>query len=248
MTEQNIKDAVARYLQRTGFDRFTPKAALIDMDGTLYDSMGNHTAAWRRMMLEQGVDVPQDEFYLYEGMTGSETINMLFKRELNREATPQERKELYRLKTEYFNELPKVKPVEGAAKMLRTLIDAGITRVLVTGSGQPSTIERLDREFPGAFPQGMKITSHDVTRCKPDPQPYEKGMEKAGASPWESIVIENAPLGVKAGAAAGAFTVGVTTGPIPAAEMAAAGADIIFPSMEEFADALPLLLDYSNKN
>ena len=32
-----------------------PKAVLFDMDGTLYDSMGNHADAWLRMVTELGI-------------------------------------------------------------------------------------------------------------------------------------------------------------------------------------------------
>ena len=67
-------------------------------------------------------------------------------------------------------------------------------------------------------------------------------MQLAGVSPSQAIVIENAPLGIEAGDRAGAFTIGVTTGPIPVEEMERAGAAIVFPSMEAFADALPSLL------
>lgn len=57
------------------------------------------------------------------------------------------------------------------------------------------------------------------------------------------MVIENAPLGVKAGKAAGCFTVAVTTGPIPEQEMTKSGADIVYGSMSRFADALPQLIE-----
>ena len=48
-------------------------------------------------------------------------------------------------------------------------------------------------------------------------------------------MIENAPLGVQAGVAAGVFTVAVNTGPIPAQALYDAGADIVFDSMPQFA-------------
>ena len=69
----------------------------------------------------------------------------------------------------------------------------------------------------------------------------------ARVEPWESIVIENAPLGVEAGARAGAFTVAVTTGPIPEDELWRAGADLVLPSMEALADNLDELLRGSRK-
>ena len=80
-----------------------------------------------------------------------------------------------------------------------------------------------------------------MTKGKPDPEPYLMGMKLAGVSPAEAIVIENAPLGVMAGHRSGAFTVGVTTGPIPRAEMEKAGADIVYDSMEQCAAEMPAL-------
>lgn len=241
--EDMIKAAVGRYLRRMGFSRVAPRAALIDMDGTLYDSMGNHAAAWHRMMTELGVATTRDEFFLYEGMTGAATINLLFRRAFNRDATAGEVAELYHRKTVYFTELPAVNPMPGATEMLDFLTAAGVRRVLVTGSGQSSLIGRLAEDFPGAFLRGDMVTARDVTRGKPHPEPYLKGMSLAGVEPWESIVLENAPLGVEAGAASGAFTIGVTTGPVPREALAEAGADLVFPSMTECAASLPLLFN-----
>lgn len=238
-----IEESIKRYLERTGFDNFRLKAALIDMDGTLLDSMKGHTLAWEKMVSEIGIPCTRDEFYLYEGMTGAETINMLFKRAFGREATPQEKTELYARKTGYFNELPRVGIVPGADRVVRILIQGGITRVLVTGSGQLSSLERLEVDFPGGFSDRLRITSHDVTHCKPHPEPYLKAMALAGVAPNCSMAIENAPLGVKSASDAGAFTIAVTTGPISESEMWKAGADIVFPSMDFFADMLPQLIN-----
>ncbi len=243
-TEMNrmVSESVTRYLKRSGAEAFKPAAALIDMDGTLLDSMKGHTQAWERMVSEIGIPCTRDEFYLYEGMTGAETINMLFKRAFGREATAQEKTELYARKTGYFNELPRVGIVPGADRVIAELISKGITRVLVTGSGQLSSLERLDSDFPGGFDHKLRITSHNVEHCKPHPEPYLKAMQLAGVEPWESIALENAPLGVKSASDAGAFTIAVTTGPIPEEEMWKAGADMVLPSMERLAELLPALL------
>lgn len=233
---------ILSFLKRHHYRRVTPRAALIDMDGTLYDSMVNHTAAWHRLISEQGIPCTRDEFYLYEGRTGASTINHLFRRAFGREATPEEVERLYKRKTEYFVELPPVAVMPGAQRMVSELARMGITRVLVTGSGQSSLISRLDTDYPGMFPADLRVTSRSVTHGKPHPEPYIRAMQMAGVSPSASIVIENAPLGCEAGDRAGAFTIGVTTGPIPAAELREAGAAIVFPSMPDLADKLPALL------
>ncbi len=216
------------------------KAALIDMDGTLYDSMPRHVAAWSRLATELGIPHDPDEFYLYEGMTGAATLSVLFQRAFSRSATPEEVAELYARKTRYFSQLPPVSPMPGAKEMLSNLAQRGITRVLVTGSGQRSLIDRLEADFPEAFSSSLMVTSASVTHGKPHPEPYLMAMKLAGVTPQQSIAIENAPLGVKSAHDAGAFTIALTTGPIPREKLLEAGADMVLPSMEALALATKL--------
>jgi beta-phosphoglucomutase-like phosphatase (HAD superfamily) len=54
--------------------------------------------------------------------------------------------------------------------------------------------------------------------------------------PYEAIVVENAPLGVRSGHAAHILTVAVNTGPLPDEELLVAGANLIFPDMQAFSD------------
>lgn len=213
--------------------------ALIDMDGVLYDSMPFHTKAWNQMFIEAGVIVDDpDEFYLYEGMTGGNTIRMLIKRELHRDTNEEEIKRLYERKAELFHEFGGKKLMPYADKMLESLRDAGLKTVLVTGSAQESLIDSLAKDYPGYFPAERMVTALDVTNGKPHPEPYLKGLEKAGVDASKAIVIENAPLGVRAAKAAGCFTVAVTTGPIPREAFEKENADMIFPTMQACAEWL----------
>ncbi len=238
-----INQAVERYKACHNFTHWRPRAALIDMDGVLYDSMPRHAAAWRRMMMEAGIDIPEEEFFLYEGMTGEATINLLFNRHLGRSATPEEVKVLYGRKSEYFKAFGDRIPMRGADLMLDILMKAHIRRILVTGSAQASLLDALNHDYPGAFDAAGRVTAHDVKHGKPAPEPYLRGLELAGCLPSEAFVIENAPLGVKAGHAAGCLTVAVATGPIPGKVLAESGADIVFPSMHDFACNVRYLID-----
>ena len=81
------------------------------------------------------------------------------------------------------------------------------------------------------------VTAFDVRQGKPHPEPYLKGLEKAGVAAAEALVVENAPLGVQAAVAAGIFTVAVNTGPIPAEKLREAGAGVVLPGMPALADS-----------
>lgn len=215
------------------------KAALIDMDGVLYDSMPYHAAAWHRMMLETtSLNIPKADFFEYEGMTGHATICLIMKERLGREVSMQQCQEMYALKSRYFREYGEKKMMPGASEVLNILKESGITRVLVTGSAQKSLLESLCHDYPGAFEADKMVTAMDVTHGKPHPEPYLRGLEKAGCSPSEAIVIENAPLGIEAGKAAGCHVIAVATGPIPHEKLLQAGASEIYDSMTSLADAL----------
>lgn len=233
---------VKMWLQRNGFAKANPRAALIDMDGTIYDSMPSHEIAWERMADDAGLSYTPGEFFLHEGRNGAAILNILFNRDLGRDATPEEIERLYAEKSRYFNEMPEVGPVEGVTEVLAIFKAFGLKRVLVTGSGQKSLIVKLNRDFPGIFSDDLKITGPDVVHGKPAPEPFDRGMAVAGVKPYEAIVLENAPLGVEAGRASKAFTIGVTTGPIPAKTLAEAGADIVFRTMKECAASMPMIL------
>jgi hypothetical protein len=236
--------AYRNYLERTGEKSAPIAAALIDMDGVLYDSMPNHAKAWEKVAAEQGWNFTPEEFYLYEGMTGDGIIRLLMKREKGRtDVTDEESRKIYASKVAHFSTMGPVNQIDGTAGMLNTLRDSGIQRVLVTGSGQNSLIDRLNTDYPGIFSNELRVTGYDVKKGKPDPEPYLMGLQKAHQQAGSTIVIENAPLGVRAGHASGCFTVGITTGPIPAPVMYENGADIVYPTMRDFAAALPSLIE-----
>ena len=224
---------IRQYLTKHGFEALTPKAVLFDMDGVLYDSMPYHARSWHTSMAAFGLDMKPEEAYMYEGMRGVETIKLIARRQWNKELTDDEAAAMYKRKTEEFCACPKAKKMEGVEELMRIIKDGGKEIVVVTGSGQGSLLKRLEEDFAGLIDSRLVVTAADVSRGKPDPEPYIKGLAKAGIKPCEGIVVENAPLGVRAAVAAGIFTVAVNTGPLPDKALADEGADLIFPDMKE---------------
>ena len=232
-----IQTAISRYLHKHGFEAFTPKAVLFDMDGVLFDSMPFHARSWAQVCSEHGLEMSPEEAYLHEGRTGEDTIQILSRRLRGREATAAEVEEIYAGKCRLFNACPEAPVMPGAARVLRRVREAGLEIAVVTGSGQRSLLDRLQTCYPGYFTPGRVVSSKDVRRGKPSPEPYLLGLERVGLRPWEAIVVENAPLGVEAAVAAQIFTVAVNTGPIPDSALLEKGADLLFPSMDALAEA-----------
>lgn len=229
-----FQEAIKNYLHTHNYSKINLKAVLFDMDGVLFDSMKNHAVAWVEAMKRYGMHMEKEEAYLHEGRTGSGTINIISQRERGHQATEQEVKEIYQAKSDIFNSLPKAEPMPGAYELLQKIKKNGLVPMVVTGSGQLSLLEKLNRSYPDVFRQELMVTAFDVKYGKPNPEPYLMALQKAHIKANEAIVVENAPLGVRAGVAAGIFTVALNTGPLPDKALLDEGADLLFPSMQAF--------------
>ena len=207
------------------------------MDGVLFNSMPYHADAWHTVMKRHGLDLSREEAYLHEGRTGAATINIVYQRNFGKDATPEMIESIYAEKSEEFNKHPEPERMPGAWEVLQKIKDNGLQPVLVTGSGQLSLLDRLSHNFPGIFDRNHMVTAFDVKYGKPNPEPYLMGLAKAGVQANEAIVVENAPIGVQAGVAAGIFTIAVNTGPLDEKVLREAGANLVFPSMQAFCDA-----------
>ena len=235
------QEAINRYLNKHGYERINLKAVLFDMDGVLFNSMPNHARSWHKVMVRMGFGLSEQEAYMHEGRTGADTINIISRRERGHDATDEEIKAIYAAKSEEFNKCPEAPRMPGAWEVLNKIKADNLTRMIVTGSGQVSLLDHLNKNFPGIFQKELMVTAFDIKFGKPNPDPYLMALEKGGFQPNEAIVIENAPLGVQAGVAAGIFTVAVNTGPLPDQVLWDAGANLLFHSMTEFNEQWEML-------
>ncbi len=231
-----FEEAIKKYLQRHGYDALRLRAVLFDMDGVLFNSMPSHAQAWHDTLAAFGHNLSCEEAYLHEGRTGSSTINVVYQRELGRDATEEEIEAIYQAKTEAFNRYPEAQPMAGARELMEAMKAEGLFCMLVTGSGQSTLIDRLNNSYPGIFQPSLMVTAFDVKYGKPNPEPYLMALRKGGLKPNEAIVVENAPLGVRAGVGAGIFTIAVNTGPLRDEVLLDEGANLLFPSMQALRD------------
>ena len=230
-----IKRSINAYLKKHGYEQFLPKAVLFDMDGVLINSMPNHAVAWVKAMEENGIKMTADDAYATEGQKGTDTIRQMVKQQQGRDISDEEAQRLYDVKAARFAEMPEAEMMPGILQLMKKIRKDGLQIVVVTGSGQRPLIQRLTTDFKGFITEDKIITAYDVKHGKPAPDPYLMGLKKAGGlHPWEAIVVENAPLGVRAGVAAQIFTVAVNSGPLPDEALSSEGANLVFSDMFAF--------------
>ena len=227
-----MQKAISNYLSKHGFEAFKPKAVLFDMDGVLYNSMPNHARAWQQAMAQFGITMTAHDAYATEGARGIDTIRMMVKTQQGRDISLEEAQQMYDVKTRLFHEMPDARIFYGVKSLMRKIRQCGMTIGVVTGSGQRPLLNRLLNDFGEFLDENHIVTAYDVKRGKPNPDPYLMGMQKVGdTQPWETVVVENAPLGVRAATAARCFTIAVNTGPLPDYSLIDVGADLLLPSL-----------------
>ncbi len=216
------------------------RAYFFDMDGVLFDSMPHHAIAWEEVMKEHDLPFTAYDCYLNEGRTGESVIHEAMWKARNRDATPDEIKQIYTEKSNRFNLLAQqaggTVVIDGVAEVLRYVQSTGSQIWVVTGSGMRSLLDNLNSALPPVFQRDRMITAFDVTHGKPAPEPYLKAWERSGLQKEQCFVIENAPLGIRSGKTAGLTVYAVNTGILTREDLAQA--DQVFDSMAELLNFL----------
>ena len=192
----------------------TCRGILFDLDGVLVDSTPAVERVWHGWAKEHGF-VPEEVVRRAHGRPSMTTIRELLPDgEHEKENSEVERREIA--------DVDGVVPLPGAPELLLGLPQEAWT--IVTSCTRRLAHVRI--AAAGLPVPKMLVTSSDVVRGKPDPEPYRKGAEFLGLAPADCVVVEDAPAGIRAGKAAGARVLALRT-TSPDAELQAAGADWI---------------------
>jgi mannitol-1-/sugar-/sorbitol-6-phosphatase len=188
--------------------RRTFDAVLLDMDGTLIDSIAAVTRSWLLWCDEYGVD-PQ-RLAGFHGVTAENLIAELLPEERRVEAFARIR-EIERGDVDGITVLP------GAAELLEALDAAGVPTAIVTSSTDDLAEARLTAtRLPHP---AVVVTASDVVRGKPFPDPWLLGAERLGVDPADCLVVEDAVAGLVAARAAGCGGLVAVTNTMDRAEL-----------------------------
>ncbi len=203
-----------------------PRAAILDVDGTLVDSNYHHALAWYRAFREHGIVLPVWRLHRHVGMGGDKYVAAV----AGEEADERLGDALRERWEELFDELiAEVEPLAGARDLLADLKERGQTVVLASSAIEKHVdafLDKLDaRELADAW-----TTKDDVEASKPDPDLVRAALEKAGSG--DAVMLGDTPWDVEAARRAGIETVAVVTGGYSEEELRDAGAVAVFDSLE----------------
>lgn len=188
--------------------------ALFDLDGVLADSTPAVSRVWTYWAVKHGFD-PDEVVHKAHGRPSITTV---------REYLPEgdAESENREIEQREIEDVGDVKALPGAVELLQALPPESWT--IVTSCTRPLALVRI-RASGLPLPKYL-VTSSDITRGKPDPEPYLKAAAKLGLAPCDCVVIEDAGAGVRSGKAAGARVIALRTSHSEA-ELRVAGADWI---------------------
>jgi sugar-phosphatase len=188
----------------TGF-RFA--GAIFDLDGTLVQSEHIHRQSWIEPLAELGIAVDEDAYLRdFAGKPGLAIIRDHIG--LEGEAAVA----LYEKVTDNYWRLAveEVEPTTGLLAFLDRI--AGVPKAVCTSAERESALRMLDLlDLTPRF--DAIVTATDVTRGKPDPEPFLLAATRIDVAPEQCIAFEDSTNGLLAAGAAGMDRIGV--GPMP---------------------------------
>ena len=184
--------------------------AIFDFDGVLFHSDRAHEACWRAVAESEGRPFSRQDFLKGFGVKNERFIGEI----LGWTQDPDQIARLAKQKEELFFDYVRKKglaPISGTADLVKRLTEAKIP-CAIGSSAQRANIDLVLSFHPdlrSAF--SAWVTGEDVHAGKPDPEVFILAAKKLNLPPDSCVVFEDAPLGVKAGKAAGMKVVALKT-------------------------------------
>ncbi|MDQ1011869.1 sugar-phosphatase [Streptomyces sp. V4I23] len=176
------------------------EALLFDNDGTLVSSLESVDRCWTKWAHEYGITAEDFARVELHGRPAAEIAADL----LPADAVPEAVARIETLEVE--DVAGSVVALPGTLALLAQLPPE--RWAVVTSATRRLAEARLDEV--GITPK-TTVAADDITRGKPDPEPYLLAARRLGADPARCVVFEDAPAGLASGRAAGMRTVALTT-------------------------------------
>ncbi len=196
---------------KTQIDSENPKgrirAIILDMDGVVIDSEPLHCETEKRLFAEYGIVIEPNDWPQFKGLTPGAVFEFVrvkygFPEPFDVFHTKKDRylAERYELELGLFPDfLPLVERFrEGHLFALTTSTHRTLTDLVLTKFGLRDIFQ-------------VVVTSDDVARGKPDPEPYLRTIKALQVQPSECVVIEDSIHGIRSARSAGAWCVAVAT-------------------------------------
>lgn len=175
---------------------------LFDMDGVLIDARDWHYESLNRALGLFGMEISRyDHLVTYDGLPTARKLEML---SLERGLPRGLHKFINDMKQQYTVEMIHAlcKPVFAHEYALSKLKAEGYRMAVCSNSIRPTIELMMEKSGLTKYLEAV-VSAQDVTKSKPDPEIYLKGMELLVSRPDECLILEDNENGIKAALASG---------------------------------------------
>ena len=218
-------------------------ALILDLDGTLVDSVYAHVLAWQGAIEEAALVVDGYRLHRHVGSSGNLIVRFA-QRETGRDLSAEQMETVHRRHGELFRQMvPNPRPLPGAIEMFRALRAARIPHAIATASYRPLIDASLDAV--GVGPEAVVVEGQGELQGKPEPDLFLAARKQLGVAAAECIAVGDAVWDHVAARRAGMMSVGVLTGGYGEEELYHAGAFRVYRTIADLLqnlDELGILL------
>lgn len=219
----------------------TIDTVVLDLDGTLVDSVYVHTLCWHAAFRDVGLQVASHHLHRAIGMGSDRLVAHVAGESVERAMGEEVRRRHAHHLDQRFGEIT---ATPGAAAMLEALHERGL-RLVLASSGEREQAEPMLDLLDGAQRLLTDIvTGSDAEESKPAGDLVTQALRAVDAEPGRAVLIGDAVWDARAGDDAGVAVIGVLTGGVSENELREAGCAEVFDTPGRLAEQIgdsPLL-------
>jgi HAD superfamily hydrolase (TIGR01509 family) len=185
------------------------RGILLDVDGTLLDSVQAHAEAWSEALASEGIDVPAEKIRPLVGMGGDKLLPKVAG--IDKESELGQRLDERWGKIFRTRYLPHLRPFPKVRQLLHALRERGLRLVVATSASKEDLAGLLKRaEVEDLVDE--RASGDTVERSKPDPDIILAALQVARLDAGEAMLLGDTPYDVGAARRAGVPCIGVRCG------------------------------------
>ena len=204
------------------------------MDGTLVDTNYLHAVTWWEAFAQAGHRVPMTDIHRAIGMGSDKLLDELLPPDRDQDADADMRAAHSTLYATYWSRL---RPLTGAADLLRACKRRGLAVVLASSADEPE-FKALRAALDAEDAIDAATFAGDVESAKPAPDLVQVALAKADVPEDQAVFIGDTVWDVQACQKAGVPCIGLLSGGISRDELTTAGAAEVYPGPADLLAAL----------
>ncbi len=207
----------------------TPRALILDVDGTLLDTNYLHAIAWWEAFRAAGHEVSGFDIHRAIGRGSDDLVETLIGT-TDESIVEGHAKNWAPLREQCI-------PFHDVPELIRTCADGGMQVVYCT-SGAPEDIKAFREKISCDDVISAVVNSGDVEKSKPEPDIVRAALDAVGVTPDRAVMVGDTVYDVRAAHAAGVTAIGLICGGISEQELREAGAEAVYGNMSELLQGL----------